>query len=41
LASPAEYASLLFSRHHGARASFAWFHERRRLYAENDTGGVS
>ncbi len=41
LATPAEYASFEFSRHHGARESFASFHARRRLYAENDTGGVS
>ena len=39
LANPAEYASLLFCAHHGARASFASFHARRRLNAENDTGG--
>jgi hypothetical protein len=41
LASPDEYASLLFCAHHGARWFFASFHARRRLYAENDTGGVS
>jgi hypothetical protein len=41
LASPHEYASLLFCAHHGARTSFASFHARRRLYAENDTSGVS
>ena len=33
LASPAEYASLLFCAHHGARSFFASFHARRRLYA--------
>ncbi len=41
LASPAEYASLLFSRHHGARSSLASFHARRRLYADQSTGSVS
>ena len=28
LASPHEYASLLFCAHHGAREFFAWFHAR-------------
>jgi len=37
--SPQEYASLLFSAHHGARSFFASFHARRRLYADHDTGG--
>ena len=41
LASPDEYASLLLCAHHGARTPFASFHARRKLYAENDTSGVS
>ena len=41
LASPDEYASLLLCAHHGAQTSFASFHARRKLYAENDTSGVS
>src|ERR1039458_997980 len=31
-ASPELYASLLFSRHHGASTSFCAFHSRRRAY---------
>jgi hypothetical protein len=41
LASPEAYASLLFCAHHGARASLAWFHARRRLYADQSTVSVS
>ena len=38
---PDEYASLLFCAHHGARESFASFHARRRLNADQSTGSVS
>ena len=41
LASPDEYASLLFCAHHGARWFFASFHARRSLYADQPTVSVS
>ena len=40
-AHPDEYASLLFSAHHGAASSLAAFHAFRRLYAEVLIHGVS
>jgi hypothetical protein len=39
-ASPDAYASLLFSRHHGATSSFTAFHALRSEYADQFTDGV-
>jgi hypothetical protein len=40
-ATPLEYASFEFPRHHGATVVFAWFHHVRRLSADHDSDGVS